>query len=46
MIHTEHLSGVLVRFMRKMLDTSTLQGFEEMNDALKRRAEARVGNKS
>jgi hypothetical protein len=46
MVHTEHFNGVLVRFMRKMLDTSTLQGFEEMNAALKSRAEARVGHES
>jgi hypothetical protein len=39
---SEDLDGVLVRFMRKSLDTQTLQGFELMNDALKARAEAQI----
>ena len=43
-VHTEHFNGVLVRLMRKSLDTNTLQGFEQMNAALKSRAEARVDN--
>lgn len=42
--HTEELNGALVRFMRKSLDTQTLQGFEEMNAALKTRAEARAAD--
>ena len=46
LIHSEQLSGVLVRFMRKSLDTQTLQGFQDMNVALKDRAEARSGNAS
>ena len=46
MVHTEHFNGVLVRLMRKSLDTQTLQGFEEMNVALKTRAEARGHNES
>ena len=45
-VQTEHFSGVLVRFMRKSLDTGTHDGFEAMNTALKTRAEARVGNES
>jgi hypothetical protein len=44
LVHTEQLNGVLVRIMRKSLDTQTLQGFEDMNLALKTRAEARGGN--
>lgn len=46
LVHSEQFSGVLVRFMRKMLDNSTREGFEAMNAALKARAEARVGNES
>jgi hypothetical protein len=46
LVHTEHFSGALVRFMRSSLDTRTLQGFEEMNAALKTRAEEREGNGS
>ena len=38
--HTEQFQGVLVRFMRKTLDTQTKSGFEAMNSALKTRAEA------
>lgn len=40
-IHTERFDGALVRFMRKSLDTQTLEGFEQMNAALKTRAEER-----
>ena len=40
LVHTEQLNGVLVRFMRKSLDTQTHQGFELMNTALKTRVEA------
>jgi hypothetical protein len=40
LVHSEDLNGVLVRFLRKSLDTQTLQGFELMNAALKTRAEA------
>ena len=42
-MHTEQFDGVLVRFMRKTLDTQTHDGFEAMNDALKTRAEAAAG---
>ena len=38
--HSEYFNGILVRFLRKSLDTQTLAGFEAMNDALKTRAEA------
>ena len=37
--HTEAFNGVLVRFMKKSLDSQTVQGFEAMNSALKARAE-------
>ena len=40
---TETFKGVLVRFMKKSLDTQTVKGFEAMNEALKARAEARSG---
>ena len=40
-IHTEAFYGVLVRLMRRSLDTKTLPGFEAMNSALKARVEAR-----
>jgi hypothetical protein len=45
-IHSEYFSGVLVRLLRKSLDTKTKQGFEEMNTVLKARAErvARTGS--
>lgn len=39
-IHSEELSGVLVRVMRSSLDTHTKAGFEAMDAALKVRAEA------
>ena len=42
-LHTEQFRGVLVRFMRKTLDTQTHAGFEAMNTALKTRAEAQAG---
>ena len=41
--HREHFSGALVRLMKKSLDTQTAAGFEEMNNALKSRAEHRHG---
>ena len=40
LIQSETFDGVLVRFMRKSLDTTTKAGFEAMNAALKERAEA------
>jgi hypothetical protein len=42
-MHTERFDGVLVRFMRKTLDTQTHDGFDAMNTALKTRAEAEAG---
>jgi hypothetical protein len=42
LIHGEQFNGLLVRFMKKSLDTGTMAGFEAMNVALKDRAEARV----
>jgi hypothetical protein len=44
--HSEQLDGILVRFLRKSLDTETLAGFEAMNAALKARVEATVGGAS
>jgi hypothetical protein len=38
---SEVFNGVLVRSMRKSLDSQTAKGFEAMNSALKARAEAR-----
>ena len=44
--HSEQFDGVLVRFMRSSLNTATMAGLEAMNDALKARAEAAVGDRS
>ncbi len=44
LIQSESFDGMLVRFMRKSLDTSTRAGFEAMNAALKTRAEAVPSN--
>jgi len=44
--HSEQFRGVLVRLMRKSLDTQTLAGFEAMNTALKTQAEALAGAQS
>lgn len=38
-IHGENFSGLLVGLFGKSLDTDTLRGFREMNEALKKRAE-------
>ena len=38
-VHEETFSGLLVPLLRRSLDTSTRQGFEAMNAALKTRAE-------
>jgi hypothetical protein len=43
-IQSESLDGMLVRFMRKSLDTTTKSGFEAMNVALKARAESVAAN--
>jgi hypothetical protein len=37
---SESLDGILVRFLRKSLDTTTKSGFEALNLALKARAES------
>jgi hypothetical protein len=39
-VQHEAFKGVLVRLLARSLDTNTLRGFEEMNEALKERAEA------
>ena len=41
-VQQEFFSGILVRPLRKSLDTGTLGGFEAVNQAIKERAEARV----
>lgn len=38
-IHGENFKGLLVGFLAKSLDTDTLRGFREMNEALKNLAE-------
>ncbi|HEX9963293.1 MAG TPA: SRPBCC domain-containing protein [Pyrinomonadaceae bacterium] len=38
-VHGENFKGLLVGFLAKTLDTDTLRGFREMNEALKLRAE-------
>jgi hypothetical protein len=40
--HAEYFTGILVRAMRRSLDTATIAGFHAMNDALKARCEAEV----
>jgi hypothetical protein len=42
---SEAFNGVVVRFMRKSLDSQTVKGFEAMNAALKAGAEARKQQK-
>lgn len=42
LVHQEFFNGLLVPFLRSMLDTKTLEGFELMNEALKARAESNV----
>lgn len=46
LVHSEELSGVLVRLLRKSLDTKTKKGFEAMNAELKTQAEAAVTQRS
>jgi Uncharacterized conserved protein len=38
-VQGENFSGLFVSFLAKSLDTDTLRGFREMNEALKKRAE-------
>ena len=45
-VHKEYFSGVLVRLLRRSLDTQTRDGFVAMNVALKARAEANVWSES
>jgi hypothetical protein len=40
---SESFDGILVRFLRKSLDTTTRSGFEALNVALKARAESVAG---
>ena len=40
LVHQEHFRGLLVPFMRRMLDGSTREGFELMNEALKSTVES------
>ena len=44
LVHTERFRGVLVRLLKKSLDTRTREGFESMNEALRERAEAMVSS--
>lgn len=44
LVHTERITGALVPFLKKTLDTKALAGFEAMNSALKARAEAHDGS--
>ncbi|TCK92570.1 hypothetical protein EDC19_1719 [Natranaerovirga hydrolytica] len=39
-IHREKFSGIMVPFLKKMLDNNTRRGFEMMNQQLKERCEA------
>ena len=39
-IHAEKFSGILVPFMRKMLNGRTKNGFVKMNEALKKKVES------
>jgi hypothetical protein len=39
LIHSEKFRGILVPFLKKMLDNNTRQGFQMMNEALKKEAE-------
>ena len=43
---SEQFDGILVRPMRRSLDTQTVAGFDAMNAALKSRVEASVGHRS
>ena len=40
LVHAENFSGVLVPLLRRSLETTTRQGFEAMNAALKARVES------
>jgi hypothetical protein len=38
-IHSEKFRGILVPFLKKMLETTTKKGFESMNEKIKEMAE-------
>jgi hypothetical protein len=38
-LHSEHFGGILLPLFQKMLETKTKAGFEQMNEALKKRVE-------
>lgn len=42
LVHGEQFSGLMVRVLKKSLDTQTVDGFDLMNVALKERAEQRA----
>lgn len=42
LIQSEKFKGILVPLFRKMLDNNTIQGFQQMNEKLKERAEAKL----
>lgn len=44
-VHSEEFSGILVPILKKMVEGSTTQGFVQMNEAIKLRAES-VENKT
>ncbi len=46
LVHSEYFNGILVRLLRKSLDTDTREGFEAMNRGLKARAEEQVRSES
>ncbi len=41
-IHREKFTGILVPFMRRMIENDTREGFEKMNHALKERCERNI----
>jgi len=41
-IQYERFRGILIPFMKKMLEGSTLSGFQQMNEALKKRCEGEI----
>lgn len=44
LVHGERFRGLLVRVLRRSLDTKTIEGFEAMNEALRARSEAQVAS--
>jgi hypothetical protein len=41
-IQFEQFKGILIPFMKKMLDKDTLKGFNQMNETIKKRCESLV----